>query len=131
MPLEPFERHGHQKPRRHDAIGVDVVAAQRQAAAGSTLQLIAPESSRLEALRVVHAGTPSSISRTSTTSPAIAAAATIAGLMSSVRPVGLPWRPLKLRFDDEARHLTALEPVGIHAEAHRAAGAAPFEAGLP
>ena len=36
-----------------------------------------------------------SIFRTSMTSPAIAAAATIAGLMSSVRPVGLPWRPLK------------------------------------
>ena len=42
-------------------------------------------------------------SRTSTTSPAIAAAATIAGLISSVRPVGLPWRPLKLRFDDDAQ----------------------------
>src|SRR4029079_2148588 len=40
--------------------------------------------------------------RTCTTSPAIAAAATIAGLMSSVRPVGLPCRPLKLRLDDEA-----------------------------
>ena len=33
----------------------------------------------------------------------MAAAATIAGLMSSVRPVGLPWRPLKFRFDDEAQ----------------------------
>jgi hypothetical protein len=30
------------------------------------------------------------IRRTSTTSPAIAAAATIAGLINSVRPVGLP-----------------------------------------
>src|SRR5712692_8669236 len=49
-----------------------------------------------------HAGTRPSISRTSTTSPAIAAAATIAGLISSVRPVGLPWRPLKLRLDEEA-----------------------------
>ena len=45
----------------------------------------------------------SSISRTSTTSPAIAAAATIAGLISSVRPVGLPCRPLKLRFDEDAQ----------------------------
>ena len=34
--------------------------------------------------------------------PATAAAATIAGLISSVRPVGLPWRPLKLRLDDDA-----------------------------
>ncbi len=39
----------------------------------------------------------------STTSPATAAAATIAGLISSVRPVGLPCRPLKLRFDDDAQ----------------------------
>ena len=28
---------------------------------------------------------------------------TIAGLMSSVRPVGLPWRPLKFLLDDEAQ----------------------------
>ena len=41
--------------------------------------------------------------RTSTTSPAIAAAATIAGDMSSVRPVGLPWRPLKFLFDELAQ----------------------------
>ena len=41
-------------------------------------------------------------SRTSATSPATAAAATIAGLISRVRPVGLPCRPLKLRLDDEA-----------------------------
>ena len=34
--------------------------------------------------------TSSSMARTSTTSPATAAAATMAGLMSSVRPVGLP-----------------------------------------
>ena len=30
VPLEPLERHGSQEARRHDAIGVDVVAAQRQ-----------------------------------------------------------------------------------------------------
>ena len=54
--------------------------------------------------RAVSAG--ASTLRTSTTSPAIAAAATIAGLMSSVRPVGLPCRPLKLRLDDEA-HISA------------------------
>src|SRR6266567_1158358 len=45
----------------------------------------------------------SSMVRTSTTSPAIAAAATIAGLINNVRPVGLPWRPLKLRFDEDAQ----------------------------
>ena len=43
-----------------------------------------------------------SYSRTSTTLPFSAAAVTIAGLMSRVRPPGLPWRPIKLRFDDEA-----------------------------
>ena len=32
--LEPFEGDRAQKARRHDAIGVDVVAAQRQPAAG-------------------------------------------------------------------------------------------------
>ena len=36
--------------------------------------------------------------RTSHTLPAIAAAATIAGLISRVRPVAEPWRPLKLRL---------------------------------
>jgi hypothetical protein len=39
----------------------------------------------------------------SVTQPATAAAATIAGLISSVRPVGLPWRPLKLRLEDDAQ----------------------------
>ena len=33
----------------------------------------------------------------------IAAAATMAGLMRSVRPVGLPWRPMKLRLELEAQ----------------------------
>src|SRR4029077_1695046 len=37
-----------------------------------------------------------------TTLPFKAAAVTIAGLMSKVRPPGLPCRPMKLRFDDEA-----------------------------
>ena len=68
--------------------------------------------------------------RTSTTSPAIAAAATIAGLISSVRPVGLPCRPLKLRFDDDAQIFAAVESIGVHRQAHRAAGAAPVEAGV-
>ena len=37
-------------------------------------------------------------SRTSLTQPLTAAAATMAGLINNVRPVGLPWRPLKLRL---------------------------------
>ena len=32
MPFEALERHRAQEPRRHDAVRVDVVAAQRQAA---------------------------------------------------------------------------------------------------
>src|SRR6266487_6479127 len=94
MALEPCKRDGAQEPRRHDAIRVDVVASQRQAAAGDGSD---------GACRLAHAGTCSSICRTSTTSPAMAAAATIAGLMSRVRPVGLPWRPLKLRLEEDAQ----------------------------
>src|SRR5438874_593045 len=90
MLLEAFKRHDLQKPRGHDAVGVDVVAAQRHAVSGGVND-------------PVHAGTASSISRTSATSPAIAAAATIAGDISNVRPVGLPCRPLKLRFDEDAQ----------------------------
>src|SRR4051812_29494768 len=89
--LEPFERDRAQEPRRHDAVGVEVAAAHRQAAAGH------------DGNRRHYACTCSMSSRTSTTSPATAAAATIAGLMRSVRPVGLPWRPLKFLFDDEAQ----------------------------
>ena len=54
----------------------------------------------------------------------------MAGLISSVRPVGLPCRPLKLRFEDEAQICAAFEPIRVHRQAHRAAGAAPFEAGV-
>ena len=35
--------------------------------------------------------------------PRIAAAATMTGDISTVRPVGEPWRPLKFRFEDEAQ----------------------------
>src|SRR6185369_6200383 len=87
---EALEGDDLQVARRHDAVGVDVVAAEGNATSRNREN-------------PAHAGTASSISRTSATSPAIAAAATIAGLMSSVRPVGLPWRPLKLRFDEDAQ----------------------------
>src|SRR3954471_2365161 len=99
--LEAFERYRDEEPRRHDPVGVDVIAAQWQSPSLND----ADGSRRSRSLGLgagCHAGTPSSISRTSTTSPAIAAAATIAGLISSVRPVGLPCRPLKLRFDEDA-----------------------------
>src|SRR6185436_14990966 len=90
MFFKPFERDDLEKPGRHDPVGVDVVAPKRHPMPGRVRDL-------------VHAGTASSISRTSHTSPAIAAAATIAGDISSVRPVGLPWRPLKLRLDEDAQ----------------------------
>src|SRR5213594_3443809 len=85
-----LEGHGFQEARGDDAVGVDVVAGDGDAAAGD-----------LAALGVGR-GAHRRISLTSATSPAMAAAATIAGLMSKVRPVGLPWRPMKLRLLDEA-----------------------------
>ena len=68
-------------------------------------------------------------SRISTNRPAIAAAAAIAGETRCVRPLK-PWRPSKLRFEVEAQRSPRLQLVGVHAEAHRAAGLAPVEAGL-
>src|SRR5437016_5435680 len=94
--LEPVEGDRLEKPRRHDAVGVDVFAAHRQRAPFDDLNLFG-------AHHRTPAGTSSTSSRTSVMTPAIAAAATIAGLMSSVRPVGLPCRPLKLRFDEAAQ----------------------------
>src|SRR5207244_10955090 len=78
-----------EEARGDDAVGVDVVAGHRDAAAR-----------HLAALEVGRAHFR--ISLTSVTAPVIAAAATMAGLMSSVRPVGLPCRPMKFRLLDEA-----------------------------
>ena len=72
--LESVEGDRPQVPRRDDSIGIDVVAAQRDPAAD----------------RFRHLPHQLTILRTSVTSPASAAAATMAGLISSVRPVGLP-----------------------------------------
>src|SRR6266852_9089985 len=84
-----LEGHFLQKPRGDDAVGVDVVAGQGNAA-----------SRDLAALEVGRAHRR--ISLTSATAPVMAAAATMAGLINRVRPVGLPWRPMKLRLLDEA-----------------------------
>ena len=66
---------------------------------------------------------------TSTKCPAIAAAAAIAGLTRWVRPPGaLPALEVAIRGRGAA--LARLEPVGVHAEAHRAARLAPLEAGV-
>src|SRR5206468_1844453 len=74
-----------------DAVGVDVVAGDGDAAAGD-----------LAALVISGGRAHFRISLTSVTAPVMAAAATMAGLMRSVRPVGLPWRPMKLRLLEDA-----------------------------
>src|SRR5262249_30698750 len=92
---QPLEDDAAEEPGGDDAIGVDVVAADRDGRAAAA-----------HALGLLHDQAPSvsmpKSSRASVTSPAIAAAATMTGDMRSVRPVGEPWRPLKLRLDDEA-----------------------------
>src|SRR5256885_12878462 len=85
-----LEGHFLQEARGDDAVGVDVVAGQGNAAA---LDLAAV---------VVDAGAHRRISLTSATAPVIAAAATMAGLIRSVRPVGLPCRPMKFLLLDDA-----------------------------
>ena len=71
---EPVERDAAQEARGDDAVGVDIVAAQDAGGAGHALDLRLHQTS----------------SRTSTTAPRSAAAATMAGDISSVRPVGEP-----------------------------------------
>ena len=58
----------------------------------------------------------------------MAAAAAMAGERRWVRPPR-PWRPSKLRLLVEAQRSPGCEDVGVHAEAHGAAGLAPLEAG--
>src|SRR6187397_2531259 len=87
--LEALKSDGLEEPRGHDAVGIHVIAGHDDRGPGH-----AGDEGR--------AHCAASHRRTSTTSPAIAAAATIAGLINRVRPVGLPWRPLKFRFDDDA-----------------------------
>src|SRR3989449_2700504 len=84
-----LEGHFLEKARGDDAVGVDVVAGQGNAA-----------SRDLAALEV--GGAHRRISLTSATAPVMAAAATMAGLINRVRPVGLPWRPMKLRLLEDA-----------------------------
>src|SRR5262249_49969638 len=94
MRSQTVERHALEVARRDNAIRVDVVARHdgRPAADGRDLG-------------ERHQPLPSmpNTSRASAISPATAAAATITGLISTVRPEGLPWRPLKFRFEDEAQ----------------------------
>src|SRR5262249_108613 len=85
-----FERHFLQKPRRNNPVGCAGVTGKGNRTAGDWRTV------------VVRRGAHRRISLTSATAPLIAAAATMAGLINRVRPVGLPWRPMKLRLLDEA-----------------------------
>src|SRR6478735_7879281 len=95
---ETVEGHGLEKAGGNDAVGIDVVAAYRDGATFDDDSLT----------WVGHVGGSFPLpqmpktSRASATSPLIAAAATMAGLIRSVRPVDEPWRPLKLRLLLEA-----------------------------
>src|SRR4029450_12109818 len=83
--------HRLEEPRRDDPIGVDFVAGDRDAP---------PRHLPPRALAHDFTSEPAGwiISLTSVTAPVRAAAAAIAGLISKVRPVGLPWRPMKFRL---------------------------------
>ncbi len=67
-------------------------------------------------------------SRTSVSRPVTAAAAAIAGESRCVRPPR-PCRPSKLRLEVDAQRSPGASDVRVHAQAHRAAGAAPVEPG--
>src|SRR5215475_14375772 len=84
------ERHRLQEARGDDAVRVDVVAGDGDAAARDLAALVLGGRAHFR------------ISLTSVTAPVMAAAATMAGLIKSVRPVGLPWRPMKLRLLEDA-----------------------------
>src|SRR5262245_46646203 len=86
-----IEGHRFKKTRRDDPVSVDVIASDGDAAPRD-----------LAALVVGHRRAHFRISLTSVMAPVMAAAATMAGLMRSVRPVGLPWRPMKLRLLEDA-----------------------------
>ena len=97
---------------RNEGIGDSNVTVRRKRAGMiRSVSMSSPRSGRARPLMSViflirssyaSAGSLSS-SRTSVTSPVSAAAATIAGLMRSVRPVGLPCRPLKFLLDEAAQ----------------------------
>ena len=67
--------------------------------------------------------------RTSVSRPVTAAAAAMVGLIRWVR-APRPWRPTKLRLEVEAQRSPGRDDLAIGAEAHRATGLAPVEAGV-
>src|SRR5262245_14657881 len=85
-----LERHFLQKPCGDDPIGIDIVAGHGNPAPHDLTALVVRDRAHRR------------ISLTSATAPVIAAAATMAGLINKVRPVGLPWRPMKLRLLEDA-----------------------------
>ena len=97
---EPVKGDALQVARRDDAVGVDVVAGDVDGAAGDAGDFF--ECHGRVGFGLSWTLTPKT-SRASATEPVTAAAATMTGLMRIVRPVGLPWRPLKLRLDELAQ----------------------------
>src|SRR5439155_8128422 len=101
---EAVERHTLQVARRDDAVGVDVVAGDVDTSPAYARDIGERHQPFLSILNT---------SRASAILPAIAAAATITGLINTVRPLGLPWRPLKLRFEDEAQSWSPISLSGF------------------
>ena len=95
---ETVEGDALEKAGRNDAVGVDVVAANGDAAARDDVSLGGGHCILPFGYAVVV-----KTRRASATSPVSADAATIAGDMSKVLPVGDPCRPLKLRLDEDAQ----------------------------
>src|SRR3990172_11428753 len=89
VPLEPLERDALEVAGGHDPVGVDVVAGKWDAASDD----LPPN------VLLAHR----SHSRTSVTSPAMAAAATMEGLMRRVRPVGVARPPFKFPLLEEGQ----------------------------
>src|SRR4026209_1728664 len=114
---QPLVGHRLEEPRRDDPIGVDVVARHRNASS----RHLPP---RALAHRAASAPAGCSLCRTAGPRPFRAAAAAIAGLISKVRPVGLPWLPMKFRLLVEAlisrpRSLSSFMPRHIEQPALR------------
>ena len=80
--------------------------------------------------RVLARSPPPSHSRMSTKWPSTAAAAAIWGLTRCVRPAAA-LAALEVAVRGRGAALARLQDVGVHSQAHRAAGLAPLEPGLP
>ena len=113
-PAQPLARGRLQPVRRDDDVGVDVLRAPGIGAARDL-------GDRACAHRIS--------SRTSASRPVTAAAAAIAG-RQQVRARARPLPADEIAVAGRGAALARRHLVGVHRQAHRAAGLAPFEAGL-